>query len=95
MSLQSTDLIADNSGRFFGKSLDFCRDISTVTRPWSAARAPHGSSIGGPARGAAFATNSAATGSIGTKNGSAYSAEATLAPGFTFRCASLSSAPAP
>jgi hypothetical protein len=32
-SLQSTDLIADNSGRFVGKSLDFSRDISTLARP--------------------------------------------------------------
>jgi len=31
-SLQSTDLIADNSGRFFGKSPDFSREISTVAR---------------------------------------------------------------
>ena len=32
-SLQSTDLIADNSGRFVGKSLDFSRGISSLARP--------------------------------------------------------------
>jgi hypothetical protein len=32
-SVQSTDLIADNSGRFVGKSLDFSREISNLARP--------------------------------------------------------------
>jgi len=32
-SVQSTDLNADNSGRFVGKSLDFSRGISSLAHP--------------------------------------------------------------
>ena len=91
-SMQSTDLIADNSGRFFAKSPDFSRDISTVTRDPERGRGADRLSAA-QLRGA-FATNSAATGSTGTKNGPAYSAEAILEPGCTLRFASRNSASA-